>query len=280
MSQREDAFLKTFIGLIGGLVVFTVFIMVLASKVGDSEVQGVSGAAAKEETVEDRIRPVGQVRIAGQVADEEPVAQAPARERTGKEVVDTACAACHATGAAGAPKTGDKGQWEARLGQGFDTLVSHALNGFKGMPARGGNPTLTDLEVTRAVAWLVGEVGMKVEVPEPAAAAPAPAAPAAAASAGSAAAPQAAAGSGPAADVARGETVYKQACSACHQMGVAGAPRLGDRAAWAPRLQQGLQTLQQHALQGIRGMPPKGGRLDMADEWILDAVAFMVQQSS
>jgi cytochrome c5 len=281
VSQREDAFLKTFIGLIGGLVVFTVFIMVLASKVGDSEVQGVSGAAAKEETVEDRIRPVGQVRIAGQVADEEPVAQAPAKERTGKEVVDTACAACHTTGAAGAPKTGDKGQWEARLGQGFDTLVAHALNGFKGMPARGGNPTLTDLEVTRAVAWLVGEVGMKVEVPEPAAAPAAPAATAASAAATQAApAAGAAAGSGLAADVARGETVYKQACSACHQMGVAGAPRLGDRAAWVPRLQQGLETLNQHALQGIRGMPPKGGRLDMADEWILDAVAFMVQQSS
>ena len=64
-----------------------------------------------------------------------------------------ACAACHAAGAAGAPKTGDAGAWTARFKQGFDTLVKHAVEGFKGMPAKGGNP---DLDPIMYVEALVG----------------------------------------------------------------------------------------------------------------------------
>ncbi len=246
-------------------------------------VSAFAAAPALQQTVEDRIRPVGQVRIAGQVPDEEPVSQAPAAERTGKEVVDGACAACHSTGAAGAPKTGDKAQWEPRVAQGFDTLVNHAINGFKGMPARGGNPSLSDLEVKRGVAHLLEQVGVKVDVPAPAppaAAAPAPASAPAASASASPSGSEAAAAPGAAANLARGETIYKQACAACHAMGVVGAPKTGDRDAWAARIQQGMATLNQHALQGIRGMPPKGGRVDLADDVVLDAVAFMVKQSS
>jgi cytochrome c5 len=82
------------------------------------------------------------------------------------------------------------------------------------------------------------------------------------------------------ADLGRGENIYKQVCSACHTMGVAGAPKLGDREAWAARLAQGQETLNQHSLQGIRGMPPKGGRVDLPDAVILDAVAYMLKESS
>jgi cytochrome c5 len=270
-----------------------------------ASIPDVLAAAAGEQTVEDRIRPVGQVRITGQAAEEAPAAAAPAAERTGKEVVDQACAACHTTGAAGAPKVGDKAAWAPRLEQGFDTLASHAINGFKAMPARGGNPTLTDTEVQRGVAYLVEQVGMKVKLPEskPAAAAPAAspapgapaepsaaatpatAAPAAPAAAATPATPAAVASAAPAAgehkaNLERGENTYKQACSACHLMGVAGAPKVGDKEAWGPRIQQGLPTLNQHALQGIRAMPPKGGRVDLPDDVVLDAVAFMVGQSS
>ncbi len=261
----------------------------LAGALLSAALMAASAAPLSQQTIEDRIRPVGQVRIAGQVADEEPVAQAPAAERTGKEVVDAACAACHSTGAAGAPKTGDKAQWDPRVAQGFDTLASHAINGFKGMPARGGNPSLTDLEVKRGVAHLLEQVGVKVDVPAPAppaAAAPAPAS-AAAGTAASSPSPASAVApapggeaAGPAANLERGETIYKQACAACHAMGVVGAPKTGDRDAWAARIQQGTATLNQHALQGIRGMPPKGGRVDLPDEVVTDAVAYMVKESS
>lgn len=90
------------------------------------------------------------------------------------------------------------------------------------------------------------------------------------------AAAQAAANAQP---VARsGEAVYGSACMACHGTGAAGAPKLGDKAAWAPRLAQGSATLLQHALQGFKGMPAKGGCADCTDEDIQAAVGHLVKQ--
>lgn len=91
--------------------------------------------------------------------------------------------------------------------------------------------------------------------------------------------PPAAAPVAGAADLA-GEDVYNQACVACHGAGVAGAPKFGDAAAWAPRIAQGTETLNTHALQGFQGkggfMPPKGGRTDLSDQSVINAVEYMV----
>ncbi|HEY0823946.1 MAG TPA: c-type cytochrome, partial [Ramlibacter sp.] len=95
---------------------------------------------------------------------------------------------------------------------------------------------------------------------------------AAAAAAPAAAAPAAAAAGG------NGQAVYQQACVACHAAGVAGAPKLGDKAAWAPRLAQGLPTLVTNAIQGKGAMPPKGGS-PAPDADIKAAVEYMVSQS-
>ena len=80
-----------------------------------------------------------------------------------------------------------------------------------------------------------------------------------------------------------GEQVYNQACVACHGAGVAGAPKLGDKAAWAPRIAQGMDTLHAHALQGYQGkagyMPPKGGRTDLSDQSILNGVDYIIAAS-
>ena len=80
-----------------------------------------------------------------------------------------------------------------------------------------------------------------------------------------------------------GETVYNQACVACHGAGIAGAPKLGDKAAWAARIAQGADTLHTHALQGFQGkggyMPPKGGRTDLSDQSVINAVDYMVSAS-
>ena len=77
-----------------------------------------------------------------------------------------------------------------------------------------------------------------------------------------------------------GEAVYNQACIACHGAGVAGAPKFGDKAAWAARIAQGMDTLHQHALNGFQGksgfMPPKGGRTDLSDQSVLNGVDYMV----
>jgi cytochrome c5 len=95
---------------------------------------------------------------------------------------------------------------------------------------------------------------------------------------GDAAAPVSPSPAAPAA-VLPGEQVYGTTCIACHGAGVAGAPKFGDKGAWAPRLGQGLAVLHKHALEGFQGkagvMPPKGGRTDLADQSILNAVDYM-----
>ena len=80
-----------------------------------------------------------------------------------------------------------------------------------------------------------------------------------------------------------GEEVYNTACAACHAAGIAGAPKLGDAAAWSARIGQGMDTLSTHAISGYQGsagyMPPKGGRTDLSDDAVHAAVEYMVTQS-
>lgn len=80
-----------------------------------------------------------------------------------------------------------------------------------------------------------------------------------------------------------GKAVYDQACIACHGAGIAGAPKFGDKAAWAPRIKQGIALLHEHSLKGFTGkagmMPPKGGRMDLSDDAIKAAVDHMVAGS-
>ena len=79
-----------------------------------------------------------------------------------------------------------------------------------------------------------------------------------------------------------GPQVYNEACIACHGAGIAGAPMLTDSANWAPRIEQGLDTLRQHAVEGYTGqagyMPPKGGRLDLSDEEVHGAIDYMLAE--
>lgn len=80
-----------------------------------------------------------------------------------------------------------------------------------------------------------------------------------------------------------GSEVFQQVCSTCHGAGIAGAPKAGDKAAWAPRVAQGKPTLYEHAIKGFQGktgvMPPKGGRTDLPDELITQGVDYMVQMA-
>ena len=85
--------------------------------------------------------------------------------KTGEQVYNAACAACHGAGVAGAPKKGDGGAWGARIAQGYDTLVSHAIKGIRGMLAKGGNPDLNDVEVARAVVHMANASGAKFKEP-------------------------------------------------------------------------------------------------------------------
>jgi cytochrome c5 len=191
-----------------------------------------------------------------------PAAPAAAAGKTGEAVYSKACVACHSTGAAGAPKVGDKTAWEPRLAQGLDALVMSSLKGKGTMPPKGGNTSLSDAEVKSAVEYMLQKAGL-VE----ASASAAPAAPAQATA--PAAEPAAAAGK-------TGEAVYSRACVACHSTGAAGAPKLGDIAAWEPRTAQGLDTLVNSVLKGKGAMPAKGGNNSLSEDDIRNAVEFMV----
>jgi cytochrome c5 len=106
---------------------------------------------AQAKVVAERIKPVGEVKVVD--------ANAPKVEKSGEEVFNAVCTACHTSGALGAPKHGNKGDWAKRIGQGFDTLTKNAVNGIRGMPARGGAPDLSDVELARAVAYMANSAG-------------------------------------------------------------------------------------------------------------------------
>jgi len=80
-----------------------------------------------------------------------------------------------------------------------------------------------------------------------------------------------------------GTELFEQTCSVCHGQGIAGAPKAGDKAAWGPRIAEGKATLYEHALKGFQGksgvMPPKGGRIDVPDDLVKQAVDRMVQMA-
>jgi cytochrome c5 len=80
-------------------------------------------------------------------------------------------------------------------------------------------------------------------------------------------------------DLEKGKAIYSSACFACHMTGAAGAPKLDDKAAWAPRIAQGMDTLVASSINGKGAMPPKGGRADLADADIRAAVYYMVGQA-
>jgi cytochrome c5 len=79
--------------------------------------------------------------------------------------------------------------------------------------------------------------------------------------------------------VAGGRAVYEATCTVCHAAGVAGAPRTGDKAAWAPRIQAGMDTLYAHSIKGFKAMPPKGGNLKLSDDEVKAAVDYMVERA-
>ena len=130
------------------LAIAVVVSMVLAKPAGEEPVPVVAN-------VEANIKPVAAVEVAAPVTEH--VA------KSGAEVVKGVCAMCHAAGLMNAPKIGDNAQWAPRIAQGYETLVSHAVNGIRTMPAKGGNPDLSDAEIAAAVAEMANQAGAKFD---------------------------------------------------------------------------------------------------------------------
>ena len=241
----------------------------------------VSDTSLQEKAVAERIQKIGMVQVR----------EAKRGLQSGEAVYTAQCSACHAAGIVGAPKFGDVAAWGPRLKTGFEALLHSAIAGKGSMGAQGGG-AFNDTEIARAVVYMTSAGGGKFPEPAvpagaedsaaaPAAAAPAEAAPAvevAAAPAAAAPETETAAAAVPAASGAAGETLYKQACQVCHAAGVAGAPKLGDKDAWGPRIATGIDAMYATSVNGKGAMPARGGTT-ASDADLRAAVEYMASAS-
>ena len=171
-------------------------------------------------------------------------------KRSGKDLVDSICAECHATGVDGAPKIGDTEAWGNRASQGLSSLTLHALEGIRKMPAHGGRPELSDLEIARAVTYMVNLSGGTWVEPTHLE---------------------------ELSDERSGAQIVAAKCSKCHGEGLNGAPKIGDREAWGQRIAKnlGFENLVHSAIRGYGGMPPRGDQANLTDSEIRSAIRYM-----
>ena len=196
--------------------------------------------ALSDEAIARRLKPVGDVEVVD--------ASAPKVEKPGKEVVAAVCGACHATGALNAPKIGDKAAWAKLISAGLPRITQTAIKGIRQMPARGGNPDLSDIEIERAIVYMADQSGGKWIEPISKTAKTAE---------------------------RSGEQIVQAQCGTCHETGVGGAPKIGDRAAWIPRATKGYEVVVRSAIKGHGGMPVRGGMADLTDAELRNAVTYM-----
>lgn len=170
-----------------------------------------------------------------------------AADRSGKAVYDATCAECHASGKDLAPKFGDAKAWSKRADKGLANVTAHAIEGVRKMPAHGGSAELTDLEISRAVAYMVS--GGHSDDPNTPYSSP---------------------------QRISGEQLVQQRCQECHADGKLGAPRIGDLKAWQPRLDKGVEALVKSSITGHKAMPARGGMNSLSDAEMRAAVVYMV----
>jgi cytochrome c5 len=271
---------QLFIAVVAAFVIPITVIVMLASYVAVDQKPGAGTEVLAEKAVAQRVAPVGQV----EVRDATDVGAM----KSGEQVYTAQCAACHATGLAAAPKFADAAAWGPRIGAGYEALLASALHGKGAMGPQGGGD-FSDLEIGRAVVHMANAGGAKFEEPKAAPAAATASEPAGAPATTTAAAPATATPAAPEASAAATEpttavaaapgavpALYTQVCLTCHAIGLANAPKLGDKAAWEPRLAAGIDGLTQSVIKGKGVMPPKGGAADASEADLRAVVSYMV----
>lgn len=244
-TTPREFLLATLGGLFApGLAIFMIVMLFLG-------IQGRMGADDPADVSEQAV----EARITGFVQFAAVDPNAPKVELGGQQVYQQVCASCHATGALGSPRHQSVADWAPRIGKGYDLLLSHAINGFHQMPARGGEPNLTDLEVARATVYMTNAAGARFEAVLKRDKVPT------------------------AAELARGQVVYAENCAHCHATGITGAQQLDDVAAWSGLLKQGRDYLYEAAIQGTFGGPPRGGNDKLSDADTMLAVDYMIDRA-
>lgn len=244
-TTSKDFLIATLGGLFApGLAILLIVMLFLG-------IQGRMGqedpAPVSDQAVQSRIQPFGK-----SVAVDP---NAPKVEMTGEQVYAQVCSNCHESGALGSPKFKSAGDWASRISQGYETLLGHALSGIRSMPARGGEPDLSDLEVARGMVHMTNAAGAKFEAALRKDKVPT------------------------AAELARGKVVYAADCAYCHDTGLTGAQKLDDTKAWGELLQKSRDVLYGNAIQGTFGGPAKGGNAKLSEEDTKLAVDYMIDRA-
>ncbi|MDX9993892.1 MAG: c-type cytochrome [Rhodocyclaceae bacterium] len=199
-----------------------------------------------EEAVNARIQPLAKVKLAPASSG-----AAAAGSRSGEELYKAVCAACHDTGAAGAPKMGDKAAWAPRIGVGLDVLTKTAKAGKNAMPPNGGSDA-NEEELVRAIVFMTNQSGAKFKEP--------------------------AAGAKPAASEKNPEEIARATCFKCHETGDQGAPKLSDKAAWTQRASKGLDAVTKTVIRGHGNMPARGGLAELTDSELKGVIAYLLKE--
>jgi cytochrome c5 len=202
--------------------------------------------APDDAAVAARIQPVAHVEVAGAAT------KVTGGNRSGEEMVKTICGACHAIGAAGSPKIGDKAAWAPRIGVGLDVLTKSATVGKNAMPPKGGAADATELEIARAIVFMTNQSGANFKEPT--------------------------AGTKIASNDRSPEQIAQAACLKCHETGEKGAPKLSDKAAWAQRASKGLDAITKTVIRGHGNMPARGGLADLTDAELKATIAYLLKR--
>ncbi|PWQ99811.1 c-type cytochrome [Leucothrix pacifica] len=266
--QKQDS--TSLILMIAGGAVLALAVIALLSNLGSTVAKNSVDDQAKKDYQQKAmtavLQPVGNVAAVDK-------SLAPV-ERSGEQVYNAVCGACHATGLLNSPKTGSEADWSVRASLGLDGLVTSAINGKGAMPARGGNPSITDKEIRSAIVFMTADTGIDWDAPADGNSAAQDAEPAETDKTETTAASDKA----PAVMVnnVAGINTYAKNCYVCHDSGAAGSPKLGDTTAWSERLAKGQDALYDSAINGVNAMPARGGNSALSDEDIQAAVDYMI----
>ena len=155
-KQSELKSLLETIFVVIGTPVGAIIIITFATTKSDTEDTTVK--VVENKPVEENVQPVAEVKV----AENNTATDNNSEENSlisGEKISQVNCILCHGAGVMGAPKIGDAAQWEARIAQGKDKLIDHAIKGINMMPAKGGNAALSDEEVAAAVIWMANQSG-------------------------------------------------------------------------------------------------------------------------
>jgi len=160
VSHEDKAVVKTIFGVLGALVVIAVIFYFVADTVTSDMGASEEVNERMQAKVEENIRPVGKVNIGSAPADSGTATAAAAGPRSGEQVYNASCMACHASGVAGAPKLDDKAAWEPRAAKGIDGLLATAISGINAMPPKGTCADCSDDELKGAIEYMLSQTGL------------------------------------------------------------------------------------------------------------------------